>query len=102
MPEENSETVLVPRELETLIPVFLANRARELEALRAALAAADFAQLREIGHRMRGVGASYGFERISSLGTQIEVGARSQDRAAVAKPIEAYATHLRSLRVVYE
>ena len=101
MPEP-SETVVVPRELESLIPQYFANRGRELEALRAALAAADFAQLREIGHRMKGVGASYGFARISAFGTQIEAGARSLNRAAVADLIEAYADHLRSVRIVYE
>ena len=99
---ESSETAVVPRELEALIPLFLANRGKELDALRAALAAEDFAALREIGHRMKGVGASYGFARISSFGTQIETGARSLDRAAVASQIEAYAGHLRSVRVVYE
>ncbi|OFZ95364.1 MAG: hypothetical protein A2Z64_12950 [Betaproteobacteria bacterium RIFCSPLOWO2_02_67_12] len=100
MPEA-FETVVVPRELETLIPAFLANRGKELDALRAALAAANFTQLREIGHRMKGVGASYGFTRISSIGAQIESAARSLDRVALAGQIEAYAGHLRSVRVVY-
>lgn len=101
MPEP-CETVVVPHALEALIPLFLANRAKELEALRAALSAGDFAELRQIGHRMKGVGASYGFARISSFGTQIETAARSFDRAAVADQIEAYAGHLRSVQVVYE
>ena len=101
MPEP-CETIVVSRELEALIPPFLVNRGKELEALRAALAVEDFAQLREIGHRMKGVGASYGFTRISSFGTQIEASARALNRAAVAGQIEAYAGHLRSVRVVYE
>lgn len=101
MPEP-SETVVVPRELETLMPSFLANRGKELDALRTALAAGDFAELRAIGHRMKGVGASYGFTRISSFGVQIETSARSLDRAALAGQIEAYAGHLQSVRIVYE
>lgn len=101
MPEP-SETVAVPRQLEALIPRFLANRGTEPEALRAALAAGDFAKLSEIGHRMKGVGASYGFVRISSFGMQIENAARALDRAALACEIEAYAGHLQSVRVVYD
>jgi HPt (histidine-containing phosphotransfer) domain-containing protein len=99
---ESAETVRVAREIETLIPVFLANRRRDLDALRTALAADDFAALRRIGHGMKGVGASYGFARISAYGAQIEEDARAPDRAALAARVEAYAEHLGRLRVVYE
>ena len=44
--------VKVAKDLEDLIPTFLTNRRKELDALRAALAAADFEQLRQLGHRM--------------------------------------------------
>ena len=99
---EASDTVVVARDLEALIPAFLANRGKELEALRIALAVADFAELRHIGHRMKGVGASYGFARVSAFGAQIESAARSVDRAAVAALIEAYADHLGRMQVVYD
>lgn len=99
---ESTEIIVVPRELEALIPAFLANRSKELDALRAALAAGDFTTLREIGHRMKGVGASYGFVRISSLGAQLEADAGASDRTALQRHIEAYAEHLRGLRVVHQ
>ena len=38
-------------------------------------------QLRQLGHRMKGVGNSYGFEKVSLLGKQIEDGAKVGDRA---------------------
>jgi HPt (histidine-containing phosphotransfer) domain-containing protein len=94
--------VTVAKDLEDLIPVFLSNRKKELDSLRAALAAADFEQLRQLGHRMRGVGNSYGFERVSSLGKQIEDGARSRDQAALQTHIAAYADYLSNLQVAYE
>ncbi|TAK45470.1 MAG: Hpt domain-containing protein [Betaproteobacteria bacterium] len=99
---DSAETVRVARELETLIPTFLANRRRELDALRTALDAGDFAALRGIGHSMKGVGASYGFERVSAYGAQIEEGARAADRIGLAARVEAYAEHLGRLRIVYE
>src|ERR671926_396214 len=58
-----SYKVTVARDLEDLIPVFMGNRKKELDTLRVALAAADFEQLRQLGHRMKGVGNSYGFAR---------------------------------------
>lgn len=99
---ESSETVVVSRALEALMPKFLANRGHELDALRAALAAGDFAELRTLAHRMKGVGASFGFERISTYGAQIEAAAEALDRALLAARIEAYAGHLRNLRIVYD
>jgi HPt (histidine-containing phosphotransfer) domain-containing protein len=99
---DDAHIVRVSKDIEDLIPVFLANRRKELETLRAALAAADFAQLRQLGHRMRGVGNSYGFERVSTLGKQIEDGARSGDTTALAAHIAAYDDYLAKVQVAYE
>ena len=94
--------VKVAKDLEDLIPVFLSNRKKELGSLRAALAAADFEQLRQLGHRMRGVGNSYGFERVSLLGKDIEDGARKADKAAIESHIAAYEDYLSKLEIAYE
>jgi len=51
---QGAHTVKVSKDLEDLIPTYLANRKKELESLRQALEAADFEQIRQIGHRMRG------------------------------------------------
>src|ERR687884_156636 len=97
-----SYKVTVARDLEDLIPVFMTNRRKELDTLRVALAAADFEQLRQVGHRMRGVGNSYGFERVSVLGKQIEDGARSGDKASLEAHIAAYSDYLSKLQIAYE
>jgi HPt (histidine-containing phosphotransfer) domain-containing protein len=94
--------VTVAKDLEDLIPVFMKNRRKELEALRVALAAADFDQLRQLGHRMKGVGNSYGFELVSSLGKSIEDGALSGDRAAIEASIAQYSEYLSKVQVAYE
>jgi HPt (histidine-containing phosphotransfer) domain-containing protein len=99
---DDAHIVRVSKDIEDLIPVFLANRKKELETLRAALAAGDFDQLRQLGHRMRGVGNSYGFERVSTLGKEIEEGARNGDRAALEAHIAAYGEYLSSVRVAYD
>jgi HPt (histidine-containing phosphotransfer) domain-containing protein len=100
--EQKSFTVVVDKELEDLIPVFMKNRHKEVDTLKAALAAADFEQLRQLGHRMKGVGNSYGFERVSTIGRQVEDGARSGDRAALAARIAEYADYLAKIQVVFE
>lgn len=97
-----TETVVVARELEALMPAFLANRRQEIDALRAALAAEDFAELRRIAHRMKGVGASYGLTRISEHGARIEDAARAPDRAALVAEVDAYAEYLGKVRIAYD
>jgi HPt (histidine-containing phosphotransfer) domain-containing protein len=95
-------TVVVAKDLEDLVPTFMKNRGKELETLRTALAGGDFEQLRQLGHRMKGVGNSYGFEKVSLLGKQIEDGAKTGDKAALAANIADYADYLGRVKVVYE
>lgn len=95
-------TVVVAKDLADLIPVFFKNRHKELESLRGALAGADFEQLRHLGHRMKGVGTSYGFTTISEIGKRIEDGARSSDLGVIGTCIGEYADYLATVQVVYE
>ena len=100
--ENNNFKVTVQKDLEDLIPTFMKNRHKEVDGLRVALAALDFEQLRQIGHRMKGVGNSYGFERVSVLGRQIEDGARSGDRAGLSARIAEYSEYLAKVQISYE
>jgi len=95
-------TVTVAKDLEDLVPTFLKNRAKELDSLRAALTGGDMEQLRQLGHRMKGVGNSYGFELVSTLGKQIEDGAKAGDRGDLEARIAEYADYLERVQVVYE
>jgi HPt (histidine-containing phosphotransfer) domain-containing protein len=94
--------VKVDKDLEDLIPTFMSNRRKELDTLRVALAAADFEQLRQLGHRMRGVGNSYGFDDVTDIGKHIEEGARSGDKAALEKHIAQYGDYLSRVEIAYE
>jgi len=99
---QDARTVKVSKDLEDLIPTYLANRKKELDSLRQALTAADFEQIRQIGHRMRGVGVSYGFDDVTSLGKLIEDGAKAGDKAALEKHVGAYGEYLSNLHITYE
>ena len=95
-------TVIVAKDLEDLIPTFMTNRGKELETLRVALGAGDMEQLRQLGHRMKGVGNSYGFEQISVLGKKFEDDAKTRDLPALQALIVEYADYLARVKVVYE
>jgi hypothetical protein len=51
---------------------------------------------------MKGVGVSYGFERVSALGKTIEDGARSGDRASLEATIAKYDDYLARVQVAFE
>jgi HPt (histidine-containing phosphotransfer) domain-containing protein len=95
-------TVTVAKDLEDLIPTFMTNRNKEIETLRTALGAGDMEQLRQLGHRMKGVGNSYGFELISVLGKQIEDSAKTRDLAGIQACITEYTDYLARVTIIYE
>ena len=95
-------TVVVAKDLEDLIPTFMKNRTKELETLRVALGAGDMEQLRQLGHRMKGVGSSYGFEQVSAIGKRIEDGAKVKDLPALEALIMEYTDYLARVTIVYE
>jgi HPt (histidine-containing phosphotransfer) domain-containing protein len=100
--DEKAYRVTVQKDLEDLIPVFMSNRKKELDTLRVALAAADFEQLRQLGHRMKGVGNSYGFAQVSEIGKDVEDGARSGDRSLLESAIAQYGEFLSKVQIAYE
>jgi len=99
---ETNLTVTIAKDLEDLIPVFMTNRHKEVETLRGALAASDFEQLKQLGHRMKGVGRSYGFITVSDLGKRVEDAAAKSDRAEIDRCIAEYADYLSKVKVAYE
>jgi HPt (histidine-containing phosphotransfer) domain-containing protein len=95
-------TAVVAKDLEDLIPVFIKNRNKEVDLLRTAAGAGDYEQLKQIGHRMKGVGNSYGFGPISDFGKGIEDSAGKSDKAAVGGWIDAYVDYLSKVQIRYE
>jgi HPt (histidine-containing phosphotransfer) domain-containing protein len=94
--------VIVPKDLEDLIPGFLANRQRELALLTSALVASDLVQLRQLGHHMKGIGSAYGFEPITTLGERVERFVRASDLTNVAECVAQYRDFLSKLRVTFK
>jgi HPt (histidine-containing phosphotransfer) domain-containing protein len=92
---------LVERSILDLIPAFLHNRRREVESLRQALAVGDFELVRHVGHRMRGVGGSYGFDYISQLGRRFEHCARERDADLLVELVGEYADYLSTVQIEY-
>jgi histidine phosphotransfer protein HptB len=94
--------VRITRDLEDIVPIFLANRSKDLRILREALDTQDFMTIQTLGHRMKGDGGGYGFDRITQIGTVMELAAKREDRPAVEQHLAELEDFLKRVEVVYQ
>jgi len=90
--------VTVDAGLADLVPTFLANCRAHARTLRAAAAAGDLGAARSVGHILSGSGSSYGFDRVSEFGREIERTAGRKDARALgelAQQLEDYLARVR-------
>lgn len=79
-----SQTIVrVNEDLEDLIPGFFENRRKD------------------IGHGLKGVGGSYGFDMVSNLGRQMEQAARTKNAGEIRRLIAELKDYLAKVKVVF-
>ena len=99
----NEEIVVhIDPALEDLIPGFLANRRRDVAALRTLVEQQDYAAIRIIGHSMKGSGGGYGFDPITEYGDQIEIAALEGDAHLILSITAQLADYLARVKPVSE
>lgn len=94
-------TVYIDPDLKDIIPTFLANRQKDLQTLRIAIAEKDFETIRILGHRMRGDGGGYGFTAISAIGEVMELAAGRRDQPAIERQTAVLNDFLSRVHIVY-
>jgi HPt (histidine-containing phosphotransfer) domain-containing protein len=94
--------VTVARDLEDLIPAFMARRREDVGKLREALDSADMETLRVTGHSMKGTGGGYGFQGLSEIGADIEAAAKEGRLDAVREGVERLADYLARVEIRFE
>lgn len=97
----NQWVVHIDRELQDIVPVFLANRQKDLQTIRRALADQDYATITLLGHRMKGDGGGYGFNQITDIGGMMETAASRHDRIAIEQHTAELEQFLSRVTVVY-
>jgi HPt (histidine-containing phosphotransfer) domain-containing protein len=98
---ENAIPVHIDQDLEAIVPGFLENRRRDVQILENALQENNLAEIRTIGHRMKGDGGGYGFEAISQMGDALEQAAAREDREAIRRQTAELVDFLARVTVVY-
>lgn len=93
--------VRIDRDLEDIVPVFLANREKDLPLIATLLAEEDYDALRVLGHRLKGAGGGYGFPYITQLGAEIENAAKEVDGEKIEQLCRDLEEYLGKVDVVY-
>lgn len=76
--------VEVDEDLSDLIPGFLMHKRTDINTLFEAIARRDYAKIKEVSHRIKGEGGSYGFDAMTEFARSLEAAAAKCDADAAA------------------
>ena len=100
-PENGSDVVFIEEELAGIVPIYIQRRKNDVTVLKEALADKDFPVLKNKGHSLKGSGGGYGMFRLTELGAQLEVCAKSEDSAAACRIIDEIEKYLQNVVVKF-
>lgn len=96
--QKNSEKIQIDESILELVPSYLKNRISDLRKMKEALEEEAFSTIEAIAHKMKGSGTSYGFEKISLLGKQIETFAKENDLTKIRHKVEELENFLENIQ----
>jgi HPt (histidine-containing phosphotransfer) domain-containing protein len=86
--------------LKALLPGFLANRRKDLEAINRALSSGNLEAIRVVGHNIRCFSRVYGFEDLTALGAEIQQAAAEQSTLRIAHAQNQLADYLSRIEFI--
>ncbi len=91
--------VNVSKDLEALIPRFLANRQKDIATVNNAIESGDMEAIRIVGHSIKGVGGSYGFDAVTNFGIELEDAAVHSDVLRLRDTLSRYQDYLGRIKI---
>jgi HPt (histidine-containing phosphotransfer) domain-containing protein len=73
----------IPEELKPLTAGYLERRDQDIEQLKVFAKNDDFESVEHLAHKLKGNGASYGFQKISDLGEELTQASKDKNTAAI-------------------
>jgi len=94
--------VTVDAMLEPIMDRYLELRMEELVAMENAIPARDAETVRMLGHRLKGTGTSYGFERLTELGASMEIAGKEENMPKARELAGEIRAYLENIDVIFE
>ena len=100
--DSESIVVRVDEDLIELIPQYLGNRRKDIEAVSRALGDEDYESISTLGHTMKGSGGGFGFDLIGDIGSGLEEAAKGHDAARIRQWLDKLQDFLNRVHVIPE
>ena len=94
--------VTVDEDLKELAIEYIEKRRSEMTTWESLLAEKNFPNLSSLGHKMKGVGESYGFSDLTRLGAELETAAKACDLAKVTQTVTAIKDYVLNVEIKFE
>ena len=75
--------VNISQSIRSIIPQYLQDQRGAATSILVALEQRDYQTIRELGHKMRGSGGSFGFDALTNIGQSLEEAAQSKNQEAI-------------------
>jgi two-component system, sensor histidine kinase and response regulator len=97
-PTDSAPRSTIPPEIAALVPRYLDNRLRDVDAIHRALESGDFPAVQRIAHNLKGSGSGYGYSQLSALGRELERMAKTGERQRILELSAVLEQQVRQLR----
>ncbi len=98
-PERN--IVEVEEGMEDVVPGYLDKRRAEIPLYAAAVDSGDFDTVRNLGHKMKGTGAGYGFPVLTEIGGVLEQAARQRESERIREALRRLDAYVGNIELKY-
>jgi len=102
MSDTSRINIHIDPDIRELIPRFLDGRRKEITDIPDLIKLKDFAAIQTIGHKLKGNGAGYGFEKLSDIGKNIEIAAREQNKVQIEQCLIEMTDYLERIDIIYD
>jgi HPt (histidine-containing phosphotransfer) domain-containing protein len=94
--------VLIDKDIEEIVPIFLDNRQKDLLEIETNLSANNLTVIEVIAHKLAGNAGSYGFSDMGLIGADMEAACQNQNIDEVKNLFDKYKNYLNNLVVEYK
>lgn len=88
----------IPPELMDVIPGYIGRREQDIQALKAAVEIKDFIKIEQIAHKLKGNGASFGFDKLTEIGINLMSSSHQQNSFEIEKLVLVFETEINLIK----
>lgn len=95
-------TVRIDSILKPYIQSFLESVNSDLAKMKTAFQSNAFSEIRDIGHKIKGEGGTYGLDKISEIGKELQLAGEQEDSQTIESSLIALTEFLENLNIDFE